>query len=161
VQAQTGRGRTLAVEAWDHDLRRKLATGTLLTTDNEVDPATATVKLKALFENRDDALFPNQFVNARLLVDTLHDVVIVPAAAVQRGAQSTFVWVVGANGAAEMKPCTVGRVEGDQAALASGVTAGEAVVVDGVDRLQQGTKVAAQPPPGGRPGAGRPSGAGR
>src|SRR6185312_16494379 len=84
----------LAVDAFDRDMKAKLATGSLLTVDNQIDQTTGTVKLKAEFPNRDHALFPNQFVNARLLVDTIHNTVIVPSAAIQRSPSSTFVYIV-------------------------------------------------------------------
>jgi multidrug efflux system membrane fusion protein len=137
-------GQRLVVEAWDRDLKHRLDTGTLLTTDNEIDAGTATFKVKAVFPNADESLFPNQFVNARLLVDTLRGVVIVPSAAVQRSPQSTFVWVVRPDGVVEMRPCDVRATEGDESVVGGGVTPGDTVVTDGVDRLQQGTRVSAQ-----------------
>ena len=94
VLQQVRNGRRLEVEAYNRDLNTRLATGSLLTIDNQIDPTTGTVKLKAIFANEDDGLFPNQFVNARLLVDTLRGAVIVPTAAIQRSPQSTFVYVV-------------------------------------------------------------------
>jgi membrane fusion protein, multidrug efflux system len=143
VTAATRGGRPLTVEAWDRDLKTKLATGTLETTDNEIDPTTGTVKLKAVFSNEPEVLFPNQFINARLLVDTLRGVVTVPNAAVQRGPQGSFVWVVGADGAVAMRPCDLRLTEGDRTVI-SGLAAAERVVVEGVDRLQEGTKVMTQ-----------------
>ena len=134
-------GQTLTVEAWDRDLRKKLATGKLLTVDNTIDLATGTARFKAEFPNDDDALFPNQFINARLLVDTRHGVVLVPAAAVQHSPTSAFVYVVGGDGQAELRTVVPGPVEGDNAVVESGLKAGETVVIDGVDKLQQGTKV--------------------
>jgi membrane fusion protein, multidrug efflux system len=147
-------GRVLQVEAWDRDLKTQLAVGALETTDNEIDTATGTVKLKAVFSNQPEVLFPNQFVNARLLVDTLRGVVTVPTAAVQRGPQGTFVWVIGAAGDAEIRACEVRLTEGDRSVIANGLAAGERVVVDGVDRLQQGAKVIPQDASG-RRGAGQ------
>jgi membrane fusion protein, multidrug efflux system len=146
-------GQRLVVEAWDHDLKHRLATGSLLTTDNEIDQGTATFKAKAVFPNEDESLFPNQFVNARLLVNTLRGVIIVPSAAVQRSPQSTFVWVVRPDGSVEMRPCDVRATEGDESVV-DGVAAGDTVVTDGVDRLQQGTKVAMQMAGGNRPASG-------
>src|SRR5919109_1205795 len=94
VQQQLRTGRRLAVDAFDRDMKRKLASGALLSTDNQIDPTTGTVKLKAIFQNADNTLFPNQFVNARLLVDTLRDVILVPNAAIQHSPQTAFVYVV-------------------------------------------------------------------
>lgn len=148
VQAKLRSGRKLAVEAYDRDLKAKLAEGTLLALDNQVDPATGTVKLKALFPNQDDALFPNQFVNARLRLDTLKGVVQVPSAAVQRGTGTPFVFVVGPDGTVSLREVEVGLSDGDTTALARGVAPGESVVVDGVDKLRPGMKVAAAPAAG-------------
>jgi multidrug efflux system membrane fusion protein len=133
----------LVVEAYNRDLKQKLATGTLLTIDNQIDQNTGTVRCKAVFPNEDSALFPNQFVNARLLVNTKEDAVIVPTAALQRSPQATFVYVVKDDGTVEGRNVVVGPSEGDDVAIDSGLSAGEVVVVEGVDRLQQGTKVTA------------------
>jgi membrane fusion protein, multidrug efflux system len=137
-------GQKLVVEAYNRDLKQKLATGTLLTIDNQIDSNTGTVRCKAVFPNEDNALFPNQFVNARLLVDTKQSTVIVPAAAIQRSPQSTFVYVVKDDSAVESRNVTIGPGEGDAVSIASGLAPGEVVVVEGVDRLQQGTKVQAR-----------------
>jgi multidrug efflux system membrane fusion protein len=137
-------GQRLAVEAYNRDLKQKLATGILLTIDNQIDPNTGTVRCKAIFPNEDSALFPNQFVNARLLVDTKAGAVIVPAAAIQRSPQSTFVYVVKDGGTVESRNVLVGPGEGDDVSVDSGLSAGEVVVVEGVDRLQHGSKVAAR-----------------
>jgi multidrug efflux system membrane fusion protein len=134
-------GQTLPVEAWDRDLKHRIAMGKLLTIDNTIDPGTGTARFKAEFPNDDNALFPNQFVNARLLVDTRHGVVIVPAPAVQRSPQSAFVYVVRDDQTVEMRNIVAGPVEGDDAVIESGIQPGETVVIDGVDKLQQGTKV--------------------
>jgi membrane fusion protein, multidrug efflux system len=142
-------GQKLAVEAYNRDLKQKLATGTLLTIDNQIDPNTGTVRCKAIFPNEDNTLFPNQFVNARLLVDTAQGAVVVPAAAIQRSPQSTFVYVVKDDGTVENRKIVVGPGEGDEVSVNSGLTAGEVVVIEGVDRLQQGTKVAARMAGGG------------
>jgi multidrug efflux system membrane fusion protein len=142
VLRQMRAGKRLTVEAFDRDLATKLATGALLAVDNQIDPATGTIRLKALFPNEDGALFPNQFVNARLLVDTLRGTVLVPAAAVQHSPQSTFAYVVAPDGTASRRDVQVERTEGDQAALRRGVSAGEVVVVDGTDKIQPGAKVA-------------------
>jgi multidrug efflux system membrane fusion protein len=140
------RGGRLAVDAFDRDMKTKLATGSLLTMDNQIDQTTGTVKLKAQFPNTDHALFPNQFVNARLLVDTIHDTVIVPSAAIQRSPSSTFVYIVKPDHTVETREVTVRLAVADETAIAKGVSAGESVVVDGVDKLQPGTKVVVQQP---------------
>ena len=137
-------GQQLIVNAHDRNLQNQLATGTLLTIDNQIDPNTGTVKCKAVFPNEDNALFPNQFVNARLLVDTKKDAVLVPTAALQRSPQSMFVYVVKNDSTVEMRNVVVGPTEGDQANVASGLAPGEVVVIEGVDKLQQGMKVAAR-----------------
>ncbi len=137
-------GQKLVVEAYNRDLKLKLATGTLLTIDNQIDPTTGTVRCKAMFPNDDNALFPNQFVNARLLVDTKKGAVIVPAAAIQRSPQSTFIYVVKDDSTVEMRQVVVGSGEGDEVSVDSGIAPGEVVVIEGVDRLQRGTKVAAR-----------------
>jgi len=141
LQQQMRAGRRLAVDAYDRDMKRKLAAGSLMTIDNQIDPTTGTVKLKALFENSDNALFPNQFVNARLLVDTRRNVVLVPNAAMQRSPQSAFVFVVKPDHTVEARSVEVQGSEGDRTAIARGLAAGEIVVTDGVDRLQPGMKV--------------------
>ncbi len=141
------RAAALKVDAYDRDLTRKIATGMLLTVDNQIDQSTGTVKLKAQFPNPDKTLFPNQFVNARLRLDTLENAIIVPSAAIQRSPQATFVYVVKPDQTVEMRTVVIQRVEGDETALRSGVTAGDVVVIDGVDKLQQGTHVVVQQPP--------------
>ena len=145
----------LPVAAYDRDLKHKLATGTLLTTDNQIDPTTGTIKLKASFPNLDNALFPNQFVNAKLLVDTLHNAILIPAAGLQRSQQGAFVYVVKPDHTVEMRSVTVGAAQGDLIAISKGLAAGDLVVTDGVDKLQQGTHVnmqmAAVPLPGNTP----------
>jgi len=142
-------GQPLVVEAYNRDLKQKLATGKLLTIDNQIDPNTGTVKCKAIFSNDDNTLFPNQFVNARLLVDTKKNATIVPTAAPQRSPQGTFVYVVKDDSTVDMRKVVVGPSEGDDVIIESGLTPGEAVVIEGVDRLQRGTKVAARAADGG------------
>jgi membrane fusion protein, multidrug efflux system len=132
---------TLHIDAYDRDLKKKLAQGKLLTIDNQIDQSTGTVRFKGQFENEDNALFPNQFVNARLLLDMRHNAVIIPTAAIQHSAQSTFVYVVKADNTAEVRTVVSTLTEGDEAAVDSGLEPGENVVIDGVDKLQQGTKV--------------------
>jgi multidrug efflux system membrane fusion protein len=153
VRDRLRQGRKLPVEAFDRDLKHKLATGELATVDNQIDTTTGTVKLKAIFSNADDGLFPNQFVNPRLLIDTLKGVVLVPNAAIQRGTQSTFAFVVKEDQTVDARPVEVRLTEGDTTAVAKGIAAGETVVTEGVDKLQAGVKVEA-----GKPGAPAPAG---
>ena len=141
VMPKFSAGVKFPVLAYDRDLRRKLADGTLLTIDNQVDPTTGTVKFKAVFENQDNTLFPNQFVNARLLFDTRHNAVIIPTAAMQRSPQSTYVYVVAKDRTVKMRNIVTTLTEGDNAAVDSGLAPGEVVVVDGLDKLQDGTRV--------------------
>ena len=144
VLKKIGGGATLAVEAWDRDLKAKLEDGKLLTVDNQIDPTTGTVRLKAVFDNHKGALFPNQFVNVRLLIDTLRHVVVVPSAAIQRTTQGAVVYVASADGTVAMRPVQIPQQSGDRAVIAKGVEAGEQVVTDGVDKLQNGSKVTTQ-----------------
>jgi membrane fusion protein, multidrug efflux system len=133
-------GAKLPVEAWDREDAARITTGTLDTVDNEIDTTTGTVKLRAIFSNADESLFPNQFVNAHLLVDTLHGAVLVPNAAIQHGAPGTFVYVVKDN-AVSIRPITTGAADAAQTVVLSGLTPGETVVTDGIDRLRDGAKV--------------------
>ena len=137
-------GAKLPVEALDREQKNRLATGSLETIDNQIDPSTGTVKVKAVFSNADSELFPNQFVNARLLVDTLHGATLVPNAAIQHSPQSAFVYVVKADQTVEVRNVEVKLTEGNETAIAKGVNPGEIVVTDGVDKLQPGTKVIAR-----------------
>jgi len=145
VMAKLNAGQTLTVEAWDRAQKNKLAAGTLLTSDNQIDPTTGTLKLKAIFPNEDNALFPNQFVNIHLLVEMKKDVVLIPVAAIQYGTQGTFVYIVDdddpKNATVSMKNVVVGTIDGDNAEMTSGVDEGDVVVIDGVDKLQNGSKV--------------------
>jgi multidrug efflux system membrane fusion protein len=138
------RGVRMPVEAYDREQRRKLSTGALLTIDNQVDSTTGTVKLKGVFANADSRLFPSQFVNARLLLDVVHGATVVPAPAIQRSPRGPFVYVVKPDGTVGARPVTVGVTEGDEAAIDAGLAVGEQVVVDGADRLRDGTKVELQ-----------------
>ncbi len=134
-------GERLPVEAFDRDQKTQLANGALLTVDNQIDTTTGTVKLKAQFANDDSRLFPNQFVNVRMLLDTLQDVTTVSTAAIQRGTQGIFVYVVGGDYTVSLRPVKLGATEGNRTAVESGLKAGELVVVDGTDRLREGAKV--------------------
>jgi multidrug efflux system membrane fusion protein len=134
-------GATLTVEAFDRDEKKRLASGRLQTLDNQIDVTTGTVKLKAEFANADNSLFPNQFVNARLRLDTHHGATLVPTAAIQRGTQGTFMYVVDQAQAVSVRPVTLGPVSGETVAIEKGLTPGELVVIDGADKLREGAKV--------------------
>lgn len=144
VQRQLNADRRLAVDAYDRDLRIRLGAGTLSAIDSQIDPTTGTIKLKATFANENEALFPNQFVNARLLVNTIQHAIIVPSAAIQRGPQRTFVYVVGPGNTVESRDVAVSMTQQDESVVASGLAAGEVVVTDGIDRLQPGASVSVQ-----------------
>jgi len=137
-------GERLQVDAYDRDLKKKLSQGYLLTMDNQIDQTTGTLKLRAIFDNKDDALFPNQFVNARLLVQEKHGVTLVSTAAIQRNSQKTFVYLVKPDQTVTVRDVTLGTTEGDEAEVVSGLVPGDVVVTTGVDKLQEGTKVNAQ-----------------
>jgi multidrug efflux system membrane fusion protein len=134
-------GDNISVDAFDRAGKTKLASGTLLTVDNQIDPGTGTVKLKAEFPNEDNSLFPNQFVNARMLVNVNHDATIIPTAAVQRGTPGTFVYVVKADNTVSVRPVKLGPAQGENVSVNAGLTPGETVVVDGADKLREGAKV--------------------
>ena len=142
-------GERLTVEAYDREQRNKLATGFLLTADNQIDPTTGTVRLKAQFDNTERVLFPNQFVNARLLLDVKKGATVVPAVAIQRGSQGTYVYLVQPDQSVAVRPVTVGPTQGDDIAVDSGLAPGDLVVVDGADKLRDGSKVDLQPGDGG------------
>jgi membrane fusion protein, multidrug efflux system len=164
VLAKLHAGQKLPVEAWDHDDIKKIADGILLTADNQIDPTTGTSKLKAVFDNKNNALFPNQFVNVRLLIDTLKNIVVVDAATIQRGSQGTFLYVVKENQTAELRQVQIKNTEGNDVALASGVEPGENIVLEGLDKIQDGGKVDVQTPGQGGDAAqasGRRGGGGR
>ena len=141
VQARLRSGAKLVVEAFDRDGRNRLAQGHLQTVDNQIDATTGTVKLKAEFANADHALFPNQFVNARLRVDTRQGATLLPTAAVQRGTQGSFVYVVDQERTVSVRPVALGTQSGDWVAVDKGVAPDEQVVIDGADKLRQGAKV--------------------
>jgi multidrug efflux system membrane fusion protein len=129
------------VTAFDQDNRRILATGKLLLVDNIIDQATATIRLKAMFPNEDDKLWPGEFVNARVLLETRSNAVVVPSATIQRGPEGLFVWVVNANGLAEPRPIEVGPANGNLTIVTSGLTSGERIVTDGQYKLQRNAPV--------------------
>lgn len=153
----------VAVEVWDRDQRNKLGVGKVISTDNAIDATTGTIKVKASFDNGEGALFPNQFVNVKLQVDSLPQVLAVPNTAVQRGAQGSFVYVVKDDGSVNMRRVRPGASEGDWISIQGDVAAGEKVVTDGADRLREGAKVEVVTPPpvrGGAGGAGASGGGG-
>lgn len=140
VRAAHRAGRLLAVEAWDRSERKMLAEGVLTTLDNQIDIATGTLRLKAQFENEDDALFPNQFVNVRLRVRTLEGAVTIPEDAVQYGAQGTYVYMI-VDGKATVRPVSLGPTSGGRIAVTEGLAKGNEVVLEGLDRLREGREV--------------------
>jgi multidrug efflux system membrane fusion protein len=131
----------LAVDAYDRSDKVKLASGALLTVDNQIDPATGTVKLKAQFANEEMSLFPNQFANVRMLLDVKHDATLVPGAAIQRGTPGTFVYVVKPDNTVTVRVVKLGPTQGDNVSIEAGLAPGEQVVVDGADKLREGAKV--------------------
>ena len=144
-------GERLPVDAFDREQKRRLATGALLTVDNQIDPTTGTVRLKAIFPNDDNELFPNQFVNARLLLDIKRNAIVVPAAAIQRGPKGTFVYIVKDDHTVSVRPIKLGPAEVEDASIDSGVAPGELVVVDGTEKLREGSKVELRGQNGGGP----------
>lgn len=163
VEKKLTAGQTLEADAYNRDLSKKLAVGKLLALSNQVDTTTGTLQLKAVFPNDDNTLFPNQFVNIRLLLDTVNEAVVIPTVAVQIGPQSSFVYVVKPDNTIEQRtvvptPTAVdtltvvtGHTEGEMMSIQSGLKAGELVVTDGFDKLQQGVKVTVA-----QPGAAKP-----
>jgi len=141
LQAQLHAGKTLSVTAYDRSNTTKLANGSLQTIDNQIDPTTGTVKLKAIFPNDDETLFPNQFVNVALLLDTLHSATLIQQAGVQRGAPGTYVYVVDAQQAVSVRKVTLGPGDATNVVITQGLKPGEMVVVDGADKLKDGAKV--------------------
>jgi len=156
VLKRTAGGQTLEVDAYSRDSNTKLAQGSLTTLDNQIDPTTGTLKLRATFANSSGTLFPNQFVNARLLVQEKRGVTLAPTAAVQRNSQATYVYVVRADSTVTVRPITIGTTEGNDSEVTSGLVPGDVLVMTGVDKLQEGTKVTAQIPAA-APSAGQPA----
>lgn len=169
VRQRLKAGASLEVRALDRSQKVELGLGKLDTTDNLIDVTTGTVKLRAIFDNKDEALFPNQFVNVRLLVDTMKDATVVPVAAIQRGQPGIFVYLVKADDTVEIRVVELGVTDGERVAVTKGLQVGDQVVIDGTDRLREGAKIrkpsagprgtsgspVAAAPPGG--GAGRPA----
>jgi membrane fusion protein, multidrug efflux system len=172
IIAKMHAGEQLMVEAWDRELKNKLAEGKLETIDNQIDPTTGTLKLRAVFANGDAKLFPSQFVNARLLVEQKQHITLLANAGIQRNSQGTYVWLVNPDQTVTVRPVSVGTTEGDDSEITAGLEPGDTVVTVGVDRLEEGGKVNAQVPgekpaggkrnPGktgsGMPGVGKPGG---
>jgi multidrug efflux system membrane fusion protein len=152
-------GATLPVTAWDRSDTRQLASGTLQSIDSQIDTTTGTIRLKALFANDDESLYPQQFVNVVLLLDTLHGATLIPQAGVQRGAPGTYVYVVNADQSVSVRNVTLGPGDANNVAITAGLKPGETVVVDGADKLKDGAKVLARQGGAARPGAGAAGGA--
>jgi multidrug efflux system membrane fusion protein len=151
VSRQMGKG-TLEVDAFSRDDQNKLAAGKLLTIDNQIDQTTGTGRLKAVFDNKDNALWPNQFVNARLLLEVRKDSTTVPAAAIQRGPQGTYVFVAKSDNTVDVRPVTVSFTQDNISVVTNGISPSEVVVTDGQDKLQQGSKIEIRPAaPGNKP----------
>ncbi|MBC8745707.1 MULTISPECIES: MdtA/MuxA family multidrug efflux RND transporter periplasmic adaptor subunit [Paraburkholderia] len=137
----TQNGEQLSATAYDRSNTHSLEVGSLKTMDNQIDTTTGTIKLRAIFENKDNGLFPNQFVNTRLLVDTIRNAVIVPTSAVLNGSMGPFVYVVKPDNTVTVRPVKVGPVDGERSSIQSGLALGERVVIDGSDRLREGSKI--------------------
>lgn len=148
VLAKLKAGERLPVEAYNREQSKKLATGVLLTLDNQIDTNSGTVRLKAEFANQDHGLFPNQFVNARLLLETKRGTTVIPTAAIQRSPQGAFVYLVQADQTVKVQPVRLGPTEGDQTGIDEGLSPDDLVVVEGVERLRQGSKIELKGPPG-------------
>jgi len=147
------RGERLMVQAFDRSLTNQIASGTLSNSDNQIDTTTGTLKLRAMFDNAKLELFPNQFVNARLILETLHDQVVVPGAALQNGSQGSYVYLVKPDNTVSTRPVVTGPSSGELVAISSGLESGQTVVVDGADQLRDGAKIQLpQNQPAGAPG---------
>jgi multidrug efflux system membrane fusion protein len=141
----------MTVEAYDRAQQNKIAAGSVLALDNVIDSTTGTLRIKSIFTNEDNALFPSQFVNVKLLIDTLHDKTLIPTSAVQRNAQDSFVYVFKPDQTVEMRSIKTDVTDGDTTAV-EGLSPGEIIVTDNFNRLQNGAKVAERTAGGGRPG---------
>jgi multidrug efflux system membrane fusion protein len=141
IVAQHMKSSTLPVDAYSRDDQNKLATGKLMTIDNQIDQTTGTAKLKAVFDNNDNRLWPNQFVNASLLLETRKNSTVLPTAAVLRGPQGAYVYAVKADNTVEARPITISLTQGNTTVVTAGLTNGETVVTDGQDKLQTGSKI--------------------
>src|SRR6516164_2031076 len=160
VLQQMHGGATLPVTAWDRSNTRQLATGSLQSIDSQIDTTTGTIRLKAVFANDDESLYPQQFVNVVLLLNTLHGATLIPQAGVQRGAPGTYVYLVNADQTVNVRQVTVGPGDANNVTITAGLKPGDTVVVDGADRLKDGAKVLARQGGAARQGAGAAAGAG-
>jgi len=149
-------GATLSVTAWDRSNTHQIASGTLQSIDSQIDTTTGTIRLKAVFANDDESLFPQQFVNVVLLLDTLHNATLIPQAGVQRGAPGTYVYLVNSDQTVSVRKVTLGPGDATNVAITAGLKPGDTVVVDGADRLKDGAKVLLRQGSGTGPGAGAP-----
>ena len=143
ILAQMHAGAQLKVEALDREMITKIGQGVLSTMDNQIDPTTGTVKLRATFDNQTGSLFPNQFVNARLLVQEKRGVTLIPTAAIQRNTQMTYVYLIKPDSTVTVRKIAIDTSEGEETEVSSGLSAGDEVVLTGVDKLQEGTKISA------------------
>jgi len=141
INQRVSSGEPVSVDAFDRAQKAKLASGKLLTTDNQIDTTTGTIKLRAIFKNDDAALFPNQFINVKILVDVQKDAVVIPVAGLQRGSKGDYVYVLVDGDSVTVRPVKSGYVDGDVVVIARGLDAGEVVVTDGTDKLREGAKV--------------------
>jgi multidrug efflux system membrane fusion protein len=158
ISKRLQQGAELPAMAFDRSGANKIADGTLQTFDSQIDPTTGTIKLRAQFPNESKTLYPNQFVNIRLLLDTHKDVTIMPTAGVQRGVPGTFVYLINADSTVSVRPIQLGATEGDRVEVRSGLAPGDRIVVDGADKLRDGVKInlrseagAGTPQPGAAP----------
>jgi multidrug efflux system membrane fusion protein len=151
VATKLNAGQPLVVDAYDRDDTSKIESGKLLTIDNQIDTSTGTFRLKAVFNNERNILFPNQFVNVHLLADVKKNLVIVPASAIQRGPQGTYVYVVQNGNTAKIQPVTIAQTTADTVGISAGLNPGDVVVVDGQDKLQDGSKVNPSQAPAAQP----------
>jgi multidrug efflux system membrane fusion protein len=158
VRQRVKQGAVLEATALDRSQKVTLGKGTLSSTDNQVDTTTGTVKMRAMFDNADESMFPSQFVNIQLLVDTVKDAIVVPVAAVQRGQPGTYVYQVKADDTVHVQVIETGATDGDRIAVTKGLAIGDQVVIDGVDRLRDGAKVRKPAPPGAAPKGTAPGG---
>ena len=146
VAKKMASGQKLIADAYDREMKNRIAQGTLTTLDNQIDPTTGTLKLRATFDNQDSTLFPNQFVNVRLLVEQKTGVTLAPTAAIQRNTRETYVYVVNQDSTVTLRTVTTGATQGDDSEITSGLVPGDVVVLTGVDKLQEGSNVNAQIP---------------
>ncbi len=157
LQKRIAAGASLEVTAFDRSGSTKIATGKVVTLDNEIDPTTGMVKLRALFDNNDEMLFPSQFVNVQLLLDTDKDATIIPTAAIQRGAPGTYVYVVKQDDTVAVQTVALGPTDGERVAVKNGLQPGDKVVIDGADKLRDGAKVTLPAAPGGEGAPAQPA----